>query len=53
MFCRAGKTWGCRLGHKVTDEYCVDWVDCIDDIHVRMPDGCVMHVSLAHAVNIS
>jgi len=43
-FSRQRNTWVCGLGHKVTKEYCADWVDDIANIRIKMPDGCAMHL---------
>jgi hypothetical protein len=42
VFSRQRNSWVCSRGHLVTKEFCADWVDDIDNIRVRMPDGCLM-----------
>ena len=43
-FSRKRCAWVCDLGHKVTKEFCADWVDDIENIRIKMPDGCVMYL---------
>jgi hypothetical protein len=42
VFSRQRNSWVCSRGHLVTKEFCADWIDDIDNIRVRMPDGCLM-----------
>jgi hypothetical protein len=44
-FSRQRNTWVCGLGHRVTKEYCADWVKDIENIRIRMADGYLMHLS--------
>jgi hypothetical protein len=44
VFCRK-HNWVCGLGHEISKEYCADFVDDIENIRVRMPDGCIMYLS--------
>jgi hypothetical protein len=44
-FSRQRNTCVCGLGHKVTKDYCADWVEDIDNIRLKMSDGCVMYLS--------
>jgi len=45
VFCRK-HNWVCSLGHAITEEGCGDYVEDIDNIRIRMPDGVIMFLSV-------
>lgn len=47
VFSRQRNSWACSRGHLATKESCADWVDDIENIRIRMSDGCLMFLSPA------
>lgn len=52
VFRREQNTWICDKGYSLTKEFCVSWVDDVENIRIKMSDGTLMYLGYEDEVEV-